>query len=48
MKPVALTSTGAAYSPGVEESAAGKPISDVKDVLDPAIALTILMESAIY
>ena len=28
--------------------ATGKPIHDVKDVLDPAIALTILMESAIY
>lgn len=28
--------------------ATARPIIDVKDVLDPAIALTILMESAIY
>lgn len=28
--------------------ATARPIVDVKDVLDPAIALTILMESAIY
>jgi len=26
----------------------GKPIIQVKDVLEPAVALTILMESAIY
>jgi hypothetical protein len=32
----------------VAASATSRPIIDVKDVLDPAIALTILMESAIY
>jgi hypothetical protein len=28
--------------------AIARPIIDVKDVLEPSIALTILMESAIY
>jgi hypothetical protein len=28
--------------------ATARPIIEVKDVLDPAIALTILIESAIY
>jgi hypothetical protein len=32
----------------VAASATSRPIIDVKGVLDPAIALTILMESAIY
>jgi hypothetical protein len=32
----------------VAASATSRPIIDVKDVLEPAIALTILMESAIY
>jgi hypothetical protein len=32
----------------VAASATSRPITDVKDVLDPVIALTILMESAIY
>lgn len=32
----------------ITAQATARPITDVKDVLDPAIALTILMESAIY
>jgi hypothetical protein len=37
-----------AWWSAIAAQASGRPIQDVKDVLPPAIALTLLMESAIY
>jgi hypothetical protein len=37
-----------AWWPAIAGQASSRPIQDVKNVLPPGIALTLLMESAIY